>query len=839
MLRVTLRSLLARKLRLLLSGVAIVLGVAFVSGTFVLTDTLGRVFEDLFTDVNKGIAVTVQGESALGGGGTADREPVPDAVVTAVRRVDGVADAIGVVSGYAQVVDKNGKAYKTGGAPSFGVSFHPDSPQESLRVRQGRAPRGPGEVAVDSVTFRRADLALNDQIRVLLKGPARSVTLVGVVELDKAPSLGGASLIAFDAAIAQEALGTPGTWTAVTVAAKPGVDQTLLRDAIAMVLPKGFEALTQKQAVDDASKELKEALGFFNTALLVFAAVALFVGAFLIFNTFSMLVAQRVRELALMRALGASRSQVTRSVLAEAVVVGLISSVLGFGLGIAVAIGLKSLLASLGIELPAGATVIQLRTFLVSLGVGVGVTAVAALVPSRRAARVAPVQAMRDSGPAEDRSLRRRTAVGSVVLLAGTVSLFLGLSDGELRLVGLGAALSFLGVAVLSALFARPAVGLIGLPLTRLGVPSRLGRGNAMRSPRRTSATAAALMIGLALVAMVSTFGASTKASVDVIVNDALGADYVLHTDTFQPFSPEVARVLEGKPELAQVAAYRFGRASVDGDTTDVQGVESEPLRATLKMKVLHGDLSSIDRGQMALSETFASARSLKVGQTVAVTWSRTGDQKMVIGAIYEDNQFAGNVLVGGATHDANVTEKLLLVVAVKVAEGVSAEASRGIVEKAVAAFPNVDVEDQAELVQFQKDQIDQLLNIVTVLLVFSVIIAVLGIVNTLALSVVERTRELGLLRAVGLQRRQLRRMIRAESVVIAIFGAVLGVAVGLCLGAALVAALKDQGITEFAVPVARLLGLFVAAGVAGVIAAALPARRAARLDVLQAIATE
>lgn len=839
MLRLTLRSLLARKLRLLLSGVAVILGVAFVAGTFVLTDTLGRVFDDLFTDVNKGTAVTVQGKSALGGGGMADREPVPDAVVTAVRAVPGVREAIGVVSGYAQVVDKDGKAYKTGGAPSFGVSFHPDSVQEALRVRDGRAPKGPNEVAVDSVTFKRAKLALGDRIRVLLKGPARNVTLVGIVGLDKAPSLGGASLIAFDANVAQAALGTPGTWSAVVVAAEPGEPQQQLRDRISQVLPAGFEALTQKQAVDDQSKDLKQALGFFNIALGVFGGIALFVGAFLIFNTFSMLVAQRTRELALMRALGASRGQVTASVLTEAVVVGLIASLVGFGVGIGVAIGLKELLANVGIELPAGATVVKLRTLLVSLGVGVGVTAAAALLPARKAARVAPVEAMRESGPAEGRSLRRRTTAGSVVLVGGVSALLRGLDVGELPLVGVGAALTFLGVAMLSALFARPAVGLLGVPFQSLGVPSRLGRGNAMRNPRRTSTTAAALMIGLALVAMVSTFGSSTKASVDVIVGDALGADYVLHTDTFQPFSPEVAKALQGKPELAQVAAYRFGRAKVDGDRTDVQGVESGPLRATLKMTVLSGDLTTIDRGQLAVSKSYAQDHRLAVGQTVTVTWSRTGDQRMRVGAVYDDNQFAGNVLVGGATHDANVTEKLLGVVAVKVADGVSAKTSRAVVETAVAPFPNIDVEDQAELVAFQKEQIDQLLNVVTVLLVLSVVIAVLGIVNTLALSVVERTRELGLLRAVGLQRRQMRRMIRAESVLIAIFGAVLGVAVGLALGAALVQALEDQGITEFAVPVSRLLGLLLVAGLAGVIAAALPARRASRLNVLEAIAAE
>jgi putative ABC transport system permease protein len=838
MLRATLSSLLARKLRLMLSGIAVILGVAFVSGTFVLTDTMGRVFDNLFNDINKGTAVAVQGTSF--GSSSDDREPVPQAVADKVRAVPGVAEVSGVATGTAELVDSKGKAYKTGGAPTNGGSFDAESSQNPFKIRAGRAPHGIGEVAVDGTTARRAHLKVGDHIRVLPKGPALNVTLVGIFGLEKSEGVAGASLVVFDPPTAQRVFGTPGTWTFLAVAADPGVTNQDLRARIADVLPKGFEALTQQQKTDEDSKEVKDGLSVFNTVLLAFGGIALFVGMFLIFNTFSMLIAQRTRELALMRALGASRRQVTASVLTEALVVGVLASLVGFVAGIGVAVGLRRILSALGVELPGAGTVVQLRTFVVSLLVGVVVTVIAALVPARRAARVAPVQAMREATPAEDRSLRRRSAIGVLLLALGVAGITSGLSgDGDIKLVGLGAALSFLGVATLSPLVARPLIGFVGLPFLRLGAASTLGRGNAMRSPRRTAATASALMIGLALVAMVTTFGASVKKSLAQYVGRSLGADYVLHTEQFENFSPVVADRLRGRPEVDLVAAYRFGDPKVNGKKVDLQGVEAEPLVATLKVKTLSGDITSIDRGEMAVSEQVSTSRGLELGDKVHVVWSRTGDKPMTIGAIYEQNLFAGDYLVGADVVDRNVTEQLVGVVAVTLKTDVSPERGRKAVDAAVKDFPNVLVQDQAQLVQAQRKQIDGLLNVITGLLIFSVLIAVLGIINTLALSVVERTRELGLLRAVGLARRQLRRMIRVESVLIAVYGAILGIVIGECFGWALVHALKDQGIDQFAVPVVRLLFVLLAAALGGVVAAALPARRAARLNVLAAIAEE
>jgi len=834
MLRVTLKSLLARKLRLLLSGFAVVLGVAFVSGSYVLTDSLGRVFDNLFGELGRNTAVQVQGKSVVN---DQDREPVPQAVLDQVRHVDGVREAIG--TWYAQgitVLDKKGKPYTKNGPPTQGASIDPTSSQEDYEIVRGKAPVGGEQVALDSDTASTLGFALGDTVTIDFKGPTHRFELVGIVRLGNRDNLAGATLAALDPPTAQRLLGTPGTWLQLRVAAVPGVEVGQLVSRIGAVLPPGFEAVSQQQASDQASKDVKEGLGFFSTFLLAFGGISLFVGAFLIFNTFSMLIAQRTRELALLRALGASRAQVTRSVLVESLVVGVFASLVGFALGLGVAAGLRALLGAVGAQLPDGPTVVALRTFIVSMLVGIVITCVAALVPARRAARIAPVQAMRESGPAEDRSLVRRTALGSLILSLGVVALLFGLGDGELRLVGLGAALSFLGVAVLSPLVARPVVGAVGLVFARWGVPSRLGRGNAMRSPRRTSSTAAALMIGVGLVAMVSTTGESLKKSAVKLVATSLGADYVLHTQQYDGFDPAVGVALEGRPGLAAVAPFRASDVKVDGKREFLQGVDPTLLTQVLTLDVQHGSFAQMAQGRLAVSDKIAKQKGLQVGETVSLTWAKTGAQKLVVGAIYKTNNFAGDYLVSQETFDANVTKPLDTVVAIK-ATGDPAR-NRQSIEAALKPYPRIEIEDRAEFIKAQGDQVDQLITILTALLAFSVIIAMLGVVNTLALSVVERTRELGLLRAVGLQRRQLRRMIRVESVLITIYGALLGIAIGIAFGAALVNALHDVGVTEFAIPIRRLLVVLAAAALAGVLAAALPARRAARMDVLQAINT-
>jgi putative ABC transport system permease protein len=841
MLRATWRGLLARKLRLLLASLSVLLGISFASGAFVLTDSISQVFDRLFSTINSGTAVTVQGVSAFGTNSfdSNDREPVPQAVLDRVSKVDGVSSAIGTIGQLTTLILPDGKAYKSSGPPTLGVSYHQGSPQESLTIVRGTAPVGPAQVLVDAHTMDKEHLSLGDVVGVIGTSTQQKARITGIVRFGSTNSLAGATLLAFDPPSAQRLLGIPGTWDALSVAADPGVSDTTLRDRIAAALPaKKYEVLTSQQSAAQQSNDIKQGLRFFNTFLQVFAAVALFVGAFLIFNTFSMLVAQRTRELALMRALGASRGQVLRSVLSEAVAVGLVGGLGGLGLGIVLAKGFRSLMNAIGIEIPKGGTVVETRTVVYCLVTGVLVTVVAALVPARRAGRMAPVQALRESGPAEAKSLTRRTVVGGALLLLGVLALVSGLSAGAIATVGLGALLSFIGVTIASPIIARPVVGVLAAPFARLGVPGKLGRGNAMRNPRRTSTTAAALMIGLALVAAMSTLGSSAKKSVTEAVGSSFGADYVLHTDQFMPFSPAVATALADKPQLAAVAAYTEASAKVGkAGRSGVQGVDPQKLQTVLKLKVLSGDLSGLQDDQIAVSKGEAkNLGDLKVGAHVPVTWGKTGKQDMTVGAIYDNNQFAGGYLVTDKEFASHVTSKQVVVVAVKAASSASPAQSRAAVEQAITDFPNVLVEDQAQFIKKQGDQINGILNFITGLLAFSILIAILGIINTLALSVIERTRELGLLRAVGMQRTQLKRMIRVESLVIAVFGALLGLVVGVAFGAALVDSLHDQGITEFAIPWARIVVVLLIAAVGGIIAAALPARRGARLNILQAI---
>ena len=836
MLRATFRSLLARKLRLLLSATAIVLGVSFVAGALTLTDTLGKVFDNLFTDVSAKTSVVVRGTKVFEGGshGDAQRLPVPVKLLTTLRSADGVAGATGDVSGYAALLDRKGKVVGTSGAPVLGVNFDANPATSGFTLRAGRAPVGPTDVALDATTAKESSFAPGDTVTVLLRSGRRTLTVSGVFGFGKNDNLAGAKIIAFGQAIAEEELGRPGEYDVVRLAAVRGVSDTALRDRVRALLPRGTEAVTGQESASETSKQIKDALGFFNVFLLVFAAVALFVGAFLIFNTFNILVAQRQRELALLRALGASRGQVTRSVLVEGLVVGLLASAIGLGAGVGVAAGLRALISSFGGALPSGPLIVTTRTVIAAFAVGILVTLLASLLPARRASAVPPIAAMRDAAIPES-SLRRSLVIGSVLLLLGVLLVAKGLT-GNLPLLGVGALLSFLGVAGLSPLLSRPASRLLGWPLAR-GVPGRLGQLNAMRNPRRTASTAAALMIGLALVSAVSVLGASTKASVVKIVEGAVGADLVVQQKGFaRGFSPTVTQSVRSAPGVARVDVLRFEQAKVGKAVTFVTAVPAESIGRTITLTRKAGDLS-LSPGTLLLSDKEAKDRALRPGDSVQVTFGRGSTQTLRVAGTYLANQLVGPYLLDQFASQ-QFTNRLDSVLLVEARKGVSAEQVRASVDRVVAAEPTVEVLNRAEFTKSTTSQIDTVTTIITILLGLSILIAVLGIVNTLALAVIERTHELGLLRAVGLSRRQTRRMVTVEAVIVSVFGALLGIGVGSVFGIAFQRALADQGIDQLSFPAGRLVVFVVVAGLAGVLAALLPARRAARLDVLRAIAT-
>ena len=848
MRKATLKGLMAHKLRLAATALAIVLGVSFVSGTYVLTDTITASFDSLFKQVTQGIDVAVRSEETFGGFDTGEvRDPMPASLLERIQAVDGVRVAEGSVTGYAQLVGKDGKAVTTGGAPSLGVSFNQDTQfTAGSTVRSGRLPSGPTEMAIDAKTAEDTGYVVGDRAKVLFQGPARDYTVSGIIGFGEADNLGGARLVGFDLATAQEVMNREGRFDEIDVAAEGGVTPEQLRDRIRAAVDPRYEVLTGEELAEDSAAAINDTIGrFLGTALLAFAFVALLVGAFLIFNTFTIIVAQRTRELALLRCLGASRRQVMNSVLLESVIVALVASLVGLGLGVLIASGLKALLSTfLGADIPATGIQFQPRTVVVSLAVGLIVTVLAAVMPARKATRVPPVAALQpETAFAPTGFRKRRIVLGVLITAVGVALLLAGLfrSEGN-RLVNVasGAVVVFFGVAVLSPLIARPLARVIGWPFARaFRLPGNLARENAMRNPRRTASTAAALMIGLALVSFVSIFAASIKASTTEILEESVTADYILFNDNFQPFSPEAAERLAEQPQLAAVAGMRFGPWKLDGVGKSLAGIDPVTYQQVVRTEVTDGSFDDLASGGLAVKDTVAESSGWTVGENVAMEFPRTGVEQVPVKAIYEDNSLNGDFLLGLTTYERAYADQADSQILVKAAPGVAPADSRAAIDQVMTDFPNVTVRDQAEFREEQARQIDQIINLFYSLLGLAILIALFGIVNTLGLSIFERIRELGLLRAVGATRRQLRSMIRWEAVIIAVLGAVLGLAVGVFFGWTIVRALASQGITEFTVPAGQLVSFVLAAAIAGILAAVLPGRRAAKIDVLRAITTE
>ncbi len=843
MLKAALRSLLARKVRLILTVLSIVLGVGSMAGTYVLTDTITRAFNGLVEVGTSPIDVLVRSSNAFTAqttGGVEERKPVPESVLDRVRAVPGVAEAVGDVMGYAQIVDPaTGKVIGTMGPPTAASSWND---LNGFVLRAGSPPNGPDQVVIDASTAESHEIGVGERVRILFEGSPGEFEVVGIAGYGDAGSLFGATWALFDLPTAQRVLGRQGELDAISVVADEGVSGMELQRRIAGILPKGIEAVTAATVASEQKEQISEGLGYVRTMLLVFAFIALFVGAFIIFNTFAIIVAQRTRELALLRALGASRRQVTTSVVIEALIIGIVSSAVGVLVGIGIAIALKALLPAVGLDIPSSGTVILARTFVVSILLGTVVTVVAAILPARRAARVAPVEALREAQDRPGRSLRFRLLSGLVVLAAGVAPLLYGLfamPSNALRFVGFGVAFTFIGVAMLTPLIARPVAGALGVPIRAVGITGKLGRENAMRNPRRTAATASALMIGLGLVVFVAVFVASAKASVDATLAKSLKADLILISPTFSGFSTTVADEARVVPGVGTVSELRMGQARVGGELAVVDGIDPTTFPVVADIGLAEGSLAKLALPDtIAVLDDLANDHGWTVGDQVRVEFPATGTVALRIVAIYS-GQLIDAYAVSLATLDANVAQRLDIQVLIKVEHGADVGAVQSSLEEALRPYPNVEVQDQAAFREKYAGFLNQLLNMLTALLLLAVIIAVFGIVNTLSLSIYERTRELGLLRAVGLTRRQTRSVVRWEAVIISVMGAMFGVVIGIAFGWALQRALAPQGFGEFAIPVTRLAIYVVLAALLTVAFAFFPARRAARLDILEAIAYE
>ncbi|NJP35076.1 ABC transporter permease [Micromonospora thermarum] len=847
MFRATLKSLLARKLRLILSGLAVVLGVMFVSGAFVLTDTLGRSFDAVFADAYEGVDVNVAAKPKVELSefeGEQVAAPVPASAVERVRGVPGVDEATGIVaSDGARLIGSNGKVVASFGPPQLGENWVGES--DLVQLREGREPRADNEIVVNAALAKAARVSVGDRVGVLTLQPKQEFTLVGIFGYSGGrDSIGGVNEVMFTTPVSQQLmLGAPDVFTNITITAADGVSAEKLRDDVAAALGTGYEVKTGEQLSADASAGLKEGLSFFNRILLGFAAVALLVGTFLILNTFSIIVAQRTRELALMRAIGAGRRQIIGSVVLEAVAVGLIASVLGLAAGI----GVGALLAYLFGNLAGGLTLagigVPAAAVIGAFGVGLVITVVAALLPALRASRIPPIAAMQDVAT-PDRPLTKVTVAGSAVTAIGAALLFLGLGghagDNTLATILGGVLFAFIGVTLLTPLISRPVVSLLGA-LFSWSVPGKLGRLNSGRNPRRTAITAAALMVGIALVTGVTVILDSAKGSIGKLAQDTINAELVIAGAQSGPrppsFDPSVLEKIKAIPGVTLVDGTYGDMAQVGSERTWV-GASSDvaALGPIFEAKATAGDISRLGPDQMLVSSDVAKSRNLTVGSTVPVQLARGEPKTYTVSGIYESAEFLDPVtLPVEATREFTVPQPIMGFI--QLSPGTASTDVLPQVEALLADSPEVSVADRDAFIEQQTGQLDGLLTMIQILLALAIVIAVLGIVNTLALSVLERTRELGLLRAIGLRRAQTMRMITVEAVVISVFGALLGIAVGIGLGAAVVEALRDEGITDLVLPWADMGVMLALGAVVGVVAAVLPAIRAARIDVLGAIA--
>src|SRR4051794_18619935 len=848
MTKVALKGLLSRKLRALLTGFAVVIGVAFVVGTLVFTDTINASFTDLFERTQKGVDVELEAKQAV----KADFSvppTMPADTLAKVKSTPGVKIAEGSVSADGTLLDDKGKPIVSNGPPTLLLSESQEKIFQVLDYESGGRPQNDGEVAIDRGTARKFGFKVGDTLTVSGTAPAKQFKVSGVASVGGKDNLGGARLVVFTLPEAQRMTGHTG-YDSISVSTG-GTDPNAVKTALKQKLGADVLVRTGKEAAEQQAQDLSSALGFIRTALLVFAGVALLVGGFLIFNTFTVTVAQRTKEFALLRVLGASRAQVLRSVLIETFVVGLVASILGVLVGIVLAPALAAMLKAFGIDLGATGLVISPGTVITGLLVGLLSTMVSGFVPARRATRVEPVTAMRDAVTPGVGHLRKRRVVGSLALMAlGVLVLFYGLfgdfpqASAAASLLGLGALLMMFGFAFLAPVLVRPLARVLGAPLAR-GLTGKLARENAIRQPQRTAVTAAALMVGLALVVLVTVFAAGIRESIDKTIDDQVSAALIVqNNDGFNPIPAGVADTVAGVPGVAGTSEVRFAVGlvkGVDGNQA-ATGLDPSTAGGMVKLKWDQGDdrtLSSLTNSQTLLDKGFAEGNKLKVGDTMQVT-TPLGKHigYKVAGTFKNQAGLTSSIIVTNQTLKDSWDAKDIAFVMASADPGTDPDQLAASADKALKKYPAADALSIGQFKKKQSDSINSLLGLIFALLALSVIVALLGIVNTLALSIHERTRELGMLRAVGMSRWQVRRMVTAESVITAGIGAVLGTVLGVLFSLIVSRPLADQGFV-FVLPIGSLITFFVLAGIAGVIAAIPPARRAARVDVLRAVTTE
>ncbi|MFD9500309.1 ABC transporter permease [Streptomyces sp. NPDC060035] len=841
MLRTALRNVLAHKARLLMTVLAVMLGVAFVSGTLVFTDTLGNAFRNQSAKSYDDIAVVVTTYAERGD----EKTPAVDAAtLKKIQGLDGVAEATGRVSGFAGVADPDGKLIGNGWT-NTGANFAPgkDGKDAQYAFTDGTGPAEAGQVALDKETASKGRYRVGDPVRVATNGPVKEFTLSGIFTTEDGSVNAGGSLVLLDTQVAQQLYLRPGEFKDVSITAAAGASDRQLLDAVKPLLPKDAQAQTGAALADEEAEQTEAGLKGINQLLLSFAGIALFVGIFLIANTFTMLVAQRTRELALMRAVGASRRQVKRAVLLEAGLVGAVASVIGFVLGLGLAVGLRSAVGMFGGKVPAGPMIITPTAVGAAFGVGVLVTLLAAWLPARRAAKIPPVAAMSSvHAVATTRSLVVRNSIGGVITLLGSAAIVAGavVGKGNRTLIAAGAFLALIGVIVLIPLLSRPVIALVRPLLAKLfGVSGKLASQNAVRNPRRTGATASALAIGLTLVTGISVLGVTLGQAVDRMTTDHIKADYMVSMASGDPLDESALTALETADGVVAVSPQQSVWLQVEDANLSASGVTPGDIEKVFAMKTVSGSLASLADGEIAVDEKTAKSNGWKTGDSVPVTFQDDKKETLKVGALFQGNEFLSPVLIPTdvvAPHEslADIREVWLTM------DGGPTTANEQAVVDALGDNPAVSVMDRQGIRDMFGGTVNLAMNLMYGLLAMALIIAVLGVVNTLAMSVFERQQEIGMLRAIGLDRAKVKRMIRLEAVVISLFGAVVGIGLGMFLGWAIGQSLASS-IPQYAlvIPWDRLALFLVLAGLVGVLAALWPARSGAKLNMLTAIKTE
>jgi putative ABC transport system permease protein len=853
--RFALTGLLARKLRTALTALAIVLGVAMVSGTFVLTDSIDKAFDTIFSDVRKGSDAVISGKAAFDftEGSGVSAPTFDESLLEKVRALPGVAEAEGGVdSEAAQLIDEDGDAIVFGGAPNLGFSVaRGESRFNPLTLVEGDWP-GTGEVVVDETTASKKKLKVGQEIGVQAEGPIERLRISGTIRFGSVGTIGGATLAGFDLPTAQRLFRKEKRLDEIAVAAETGVSNEELIRQIDGILPDGTQVKSSEQQARDDAAETNEFISFLRGFLLAFGGVALFVGAFVIANSLSITIAQRTREFATLRTIGASRRQVLGSIVLEALVVGVVASVIGLFLGFALATGLFELFDAVGFTLPNSGLVFLARTVVVSLAVGIVVTLLASLRPAIRATRVPPIAAVREGATLPESRFARFRTLGSILLTAlGFAALLWGLFGPDLSTtqilasMGVGALLIFFGVSLLSVRFVRPLAWVLGWPAARVGgVAGTLARDNSRRNPQRTASTAAALMIGLALVTLVAVLAAGITQTFRGAVNDlwkGSTSDYALTAqNNFSPIPTDAADAVAAAPGVNAVMNVRTGETQAFGKVIFATGVDPT-AREMILLEWKDGSqdvLAKLGRFGAFVDDDYANDHDLVVGSVVDMTFTNGQVGSFTVEGIFDPPTGGspfGRVTISTQAWDSYVQQPRNLYSFIDM-EGDESEANQATIEKILDDFPNTKVATREQFIDNQISALDAVLNILYVLLALSVIVSLFGIVNTLVLTVFERTREIGMLRAIGMTRRQVRRMIRHESVITALIGAAIGIVLGIVLGALLIGRVD---FIEFSVPVGQIVVFAIAAVVVGLIAAIFPARRAAKLNPLEALQYE